>query len=57
MGFDKFIRGLDSFGYPVILNFDKNGGSRGTILGACISVLLKIILLAIIAMKTKTLYF
>ena len=55
MGFNKFMRGYDSFGYPIILNFDKNGGTRGTVCGGFCTMIMQIFLTIILIIKFKKL--
>ena len=53
MGLNKFIRSLDIFGYPVVLNFVQNGGFRGTVNGGLISVVLELFLTGVLILKSK----
>lgn len=53
----KFTRDHDMFGYPVTLNFNKQGDTWTTSLGGFISLLLKIALFGFFGFKAYRLIF
>ena len=48
MGFGKFMRSHDAFGYAIPFSFDKNGGTRGTTFGGFLTMLVEILCLIIL---------
>ena len=47
------MRKRDSFGHSIGLNFDRDGNSRGTVLGGFVTLLVELILLYYMAVKSK----
>ena len=45
------IRNQDIFGFPVHLNFNRNGNTSNTFLGGCLSILAYISLILVLGQK------
>ena len=45
----NFIEQLDLFGHPVALKFNKKGSEHKTVVGGCVSILIRIVLVSYIA--------
>ena len=57
MTFKQKVKDIDMFGFPIQLNFDKQGSTFNTLPGGCLSLLINLILLGYSILKVDKMWF
>ena len=55
MGFVRWLKNNDMFGYEININFDKQGPAHKTEIGGIVSVIIKVVIFAYIILNLKIL--
>lgn len=53
----NYIEGLDFFGMPVLLTFNNKGSEHKTVIGGCLSIIIRLIMLVYMGILFQRMYF